>query len=253
MVFALLLLACTAPSPSSLDHDIVWAQAPTDRAVLYLHGSSTDGTTARTRHDEERFLAAGYTMVYPTARGPLWDVEAGQEAAADEAAWLRALRDQLVHDGVAERIYVAGHSLGGSMAWYLACFEGDAFAGFAPSSGTFHQPDAPTACPSGPVALQHVHGLDDPMVPMTGQTEPDTHGARQESVFTAIDLWVAHNHCDGAAHRSVLGPYTCDQYTGCDAPVELCVHEGAHALPDGWEAATVDFFDDVDASMRSAR
>lgn len=258
MVLAL-LLACTpeaSPPPATpgfAEVDILLPAAPSGRALLYLHGSATDGTTARERHDAQRFLDAGYVLVYPSAPHGLWDVESGIDAAQAEAARLRALTDGLIADGVADRFFVAGHSLGGSMAWYLACFEGDAYAGFAPSAGTFHQPEAPTACPSGPVALHHVHGLDDTMVPMTGQSEPDEHGARQESVFTAIDQWVEHNGCDGAAHRTDLAPYTCEQYAGCAAPVELCVHDGGHALPLGWEDATLDFFEALDQPMRSAR
>jgi polyhydroxybutyrate depolymerase len=248
---ASLLFGCAAPRDDTaegllmaemLAYELLRPTNANGKALIFLHGSNGDGERAMSSQQESTFLAMGFTMVYPEARDGMWPVQSGEPTARAAARSLRALRDQLEADDVAHRFAVAGHSLGGSMAWSVACYEGDAFEAFVPSSGTFHEPGAPSECPSQPVPLRHVHGTHDEIVPVTGQPEPDEYGAMQDTVYDSMELWSEHNRCD--RWRSLVRPdETCLVGDGCDAPVELCLYDGGHRLPPSWELDTLGFLE----------
>jgi polyhydroxybutyrate depolymerase len=211
--------------------------APNGRALVYLHGASTDGQTVHLRHREQVFLQAGYTMVYPTAPDGNWRVDEGQ-GARDDAAWVAALADHLRQEGVADELFVGGQSIGGSMTWYVGCFEGDAFAGYLPSGGGFWEP-MPAACPTRPAGLRHLHGLDDKLVPLEGRTLGGD--VAQGSIFEGFERWVQAMECGSPGPTVQTPTYSCDTWDGCD--LQLCLYEGGHGTPDGWEAEAVDWLD----------
>ena len=66
-----------------------------------------------------------------------------------------------------KRLLVSGFSIGGTMAWDLACYRGGDYTAFAPVSGAFWDP-LPERCTT-PVNLLHTHGTADDVVPMGGQ------------------------------------------------------------------------------------
>lgn len=243
----LLALACTSDCASGDacrfdggDYTVLDADVPEGVAFVYLHGASTDGETVRLRHREEVFLEAGITMVYPSAPNGQWQVSRGLEGAEADAAWIAALTDQLRADGVADTFFVGGQSVGGSMSWYVACFEGDAYQGFLPSAGAFWEP-LPTSCPTRSVDLRHSHGLDDGFVPIEGRSLGGD--VAQGSVFEGLDLWREQMGCSDTTVSSVDGPFTCETWDGCEGGLALCRYEGGHGTPKGWEAEAVRWID----------
>jgi len=220
------------------DYYVLDADAPSDKALIYLHGAGTDAEGLPGRHEEEAFLEAGFHMVYPNAPNGFWAVSRGPDAAAEDAAWVADLADELQADGVASEFYVGGHSVGGSMTWYVACYEGDRFRAFAPSSGGFWEPD-PTDCPTGPVTLRHSHGTLDTMVPMEGRELGDD--AAQASIYDGLEMWRDHDGCTDEVQVTEEGPYTCSANT-CDVGgVTLCLYEGKHKTPEVWEPYVADW------------
>ena len=151
--------------------------------------------------------------------------------------------DELQATGVASEFYVAGHSVGGSMSWYTACYQGDRFAAFGPSSGGYWLPE-PTTCPSGPVHLRHSHGRIDTFVPLEGRALRRGDIA-QANIFEGLERWRVHGGCSGEQTVSVEGPYTCEQAVDCVGSVQLCLYEGRHPKPDGWETHLAAWFDAV--------
>jgi len=220
------------------DYYVLEADEPTDRALIYLHGAGTDAEGLPNRHKEEVFLAGGYHMVYPNAPNGFWQVSRGQDAAAEDAAWVASLADQLELDGVATDFYVGGQSVGGSMTWYVACNEADRFVAFAPSSGGFWVPE-PTDCDVGPVKLRHSHGTLDTMVPMEGR---ELNGeAAQGNIYEGLDMWREHDGCSSEVVVTEEGPYTCSADVCDEGGVQLCLYEGKHGTPDNWEPYVVDW------------
>lgn len=244
MLLLLALAACTDCSDGDACRfdggDYTVLDGGSDVAFLYLHGAATDGETVRQRHREEVFVEAGITMVYPTAPTGGWQVSRGLEAAASDAAWVADLAESLRDDGVADTFFVGGQSVGGSMTWYVACFEGDAFQGFLPSAGAFWEP-LPESCPAQQVDLRHSHGTEDTFVPIEGRSLGG--GATQGSVYDALALWQEQLDCASTTTTSTEGPFACETYDGCDGGLALCLYEGGHGTPKGWEAEAVRWID----------
>lgn len=134
-----------------------------------------------------------------------------------------------------KRIYANGMSNGGTMAYRLACELTDTFAAIAAVAGT----DGTQHCsPSKPVAILHIHALDDERVLFNGGSgvKSQTH-ADFVSVPNTIQKWVQLNACNPSPQRvlTVSGAY-CDVYNTCqhNTQVKLCVTEtGGHAWPGG--------------------
>jgi polyhydroxybutyrate depolymerase len=85
----------------------------------------------------------------------------------DDVAFLRQLVAELQRTYVIDpaRIYAAGHSNGGIMAYRLACEAADVFAGIGLQASSLGvEPCDPTE----PVSLVHVHGLADRNHPIDG-------------------------------------------------------------------------------------
>ncbi len=137
-----------------------------------------------------------------------------------------------------ERIYAAGMSNGGMMAYRLACEMAATFKGIAAVAGT----DNTLACtPSGPISILHIHALDDDRVLFNGgagdKFRNESKVADFTSVAASIEKWVKLNKCNPTPQRvrEKPGGY-CEQYSPCAAKVtvQLCVTKtGGHSWPGG--------------------
>jgi len=140
--------------------------------------------------------------------------------------------DRMMADVVArfpvdrDRVMASGMSAGGMLVWYLACYQPDNFAGFAPVSGTFWHA-LPADCRPPPAWLRHIHGTRDPVVPLEGRF---LRGGtiRHGNVFQAVAMFAA------AAH---FGPPRRETQEGLDCTIRdnpegrrlmLCLHDGEH-------------------------
>ncbi|MGE3643437.1 MAG: PHB depolymerase family esterase [Beijerinckiaceae bacterium] len=134
---------------------------------------------------------------------------------------------------------VSGHSVGGSMAWYVACLMGKEFSAYAPVAGAYWRPH-PVECTSGPVNMRHVHGLNDRTVPMAGRVLRNG-TLRQGDVRESFRSLVARDGCPASpASSSRPGRLTCETWTAksCASGREavLCLHQGGHEIEAGWLA-----------------
>jgi polyhydroxybutyrate depolymerase len=120
----------------------------------------------------------GFIVVYPQGIDGTWND--GREASVagkktersegDDVAFLNALSDSLVVQGVADpkRLYLMGLSNGGFMTLRMACEEASRFAAFAPVIASMPL-SAKATCKPGrarPVIL--INGMDDPLVRYDG-------------------------------------------------------------------------------------
>ncbi|HET8842974.1 MAG TPA: hypothetical protein VFN35_16035, partial [Ktedonobacteraceae bacterium] len=86
------------------------------------------------------------------------------------------------------RIYVTGYSIGGSMAYRVACELSTQIAGFATVEGAFYHV-APSCNPQRSVPFLEIHGLADAYAPYGGS------GAKLP-VQQILDLWLGVDKCD---------------------------------------------------------
>ena len=95
------------------------------------------------------------------------------------------------------RVYAAGHSNGGMMAYRLAAEQADRIAAIVSVGGamTLTQPFAP----SRPVAVLHIHSVDDPRALYAGGLGPPFPGTNQRQrhrpVQEALDRWIERDGC----------------------------------------------------------
>jgi polyhydroxybutyrate depolymerase len=171
-----------------------------------------------------------------------WAHVGSPSARRDEIVYLEEVLDDVSrrYDLDPDRLWVSGHSQGGSMAWDAACYAGNSFAAAFPVSGAFWEP-LPAACPGAPLAFRHTHGLADTTVPLEGRP---IGGWRQGDVPTGIELWRQENGCADEPDRLVVdGPSTCQVWDQCGSGDDLwfCLHEGAHKVPGGWLRRNLDW------------
>ena len=170
--------------------------------------------------------------------GKTWSYPGSPRQLRDEFAFVRAvMADVEARFGVTRaRTLVSGFSMGASMAWNVACYEGAGFAGFAPIAGAFWDP-IPESCPSPTPILLHVHGTADRTVPLEGR--PIGESWHQSDVFDSLAMWRRQGDCEAAPTTYEADLLICERST-CSGPdggvIELCLHPGGHSIRTEWVA-----------------
>jgi polyhydroxybutyrate depolymerase len=176
--------------------------------LLVLHGAALTGASTRDMLDlQGPAREAGFAVAYPDAAGPFWNDEAmaarlpGLLSARDDVAFLDALLDRLVAEGIADpaRIHLAGISNGGMMALRYACARAGRIASLALFKAT--QPGAPPCLPARALPVLIVAGTEDPIVRWDGAIVIGNlvEVERRLSVPDGFSFWRAANGCTGLA------------------------------------------------------
>jgi polyhydroxybutyrate depolymerase len=212
--------------------------------VIVLHGGggTAESIAATTRFDAES-ERGGFIVVYPqgnpvTATQPSWND--GRQAGAaegtgaiDDVAFIGRLIDHLSAaarvDG--RRVYVAGVSNGGMLAYRLACQLSERIAAIAAVAATMTYRECR---PAAPVSVLHIHGTADRYVPFLGGVGIQRVASyKNPPVPEVIERWRQLNGCNGAPWVESDGSrgdlVTTTAYSGCRAGVEvkLITVEGA--------------------------
>jgi len=170
--------------------------------VVLLHGYSADGGY------EDLYLGfhaqateAGFIAVVPdgtlnSAGLHYWNADPAwccnfEHSAVDDAAYLLALIAEASTRYAVDpaRVYLAGHSNGGFMAYKMACEHADVIAGVLVIAASTAL-DATHCAPSRPVTVLHVHGTFDTVIPYLGIVY-EFPGAAE-----VVDRWIAHDGCN---------------------------------------------------------
>lgn len=172
--------------------------------LIALHGHG--GTAARMRRTTNFNALAdahGFFTAYPEGaswRNTAWrSWNAGgccgfaRQTNVDDVAFLRALiadaRERYAVDP--QRIFVAGVSNGGMMAYRAACELSADIAGIAVVAGSMQSPRCE---PAHPVAVMIMHGTADRLVPYGGGPGGDAEERRTDPpVASAVEFWTRHN------------------------------------------------------------
>lgn len=242
--------AVTQPQPGSPDPAIERTYSLTvprryDPAVptpllIVLHGQTGSGERTRAYTGFDVLADAETVLIaYPDGVGGSWnDGRPGaDDLLSDDDAFIIdmiARIGRIAHVD-ADRVYVAGISAGGMMAYRLACTQPDLLAGIAVVASTLPVYVA-DACPADAPALPIVlfHGTDDPILPWTGIRETFL------SAEATFAYWTERNGCTGL--RRLTDQPDADpadgtrvvltSATGCSAPVALyAVLFGGHTWP----------------------
>jgi len=163
--------------------------------VLLLHGyRATSLLIDRQFGFSARIESDGFALLVPDGL----DDESGfahwntaRDGAPDDIGYLKGLvREALAAAPIdRSRIYVVGHSNGGSMAYRLGCDAPELFAGIIPVS-VLYRLDPETCVDGPPVNLLHVHGDQD-------QSHPYEGNAEVRSVDATVEFFAERLACPG--------------------------------------------------------
>ncbi|MEM7711593.1 MAG: alpha/beta fold hydrolase [Pseudomonadota bacterium] len=225
-------------------------------ALLFLHGAARSGADVLARRAMvETFRDAGYAVIAPDGlprpdvrdtRGWFFLPEGLRVRLRDDAAFVaEVVADAAARHGVdPDRVALGGYSIGGSMAWWIACREPETAAAYVPVAGAFWEPQpAPTDC-AGPVRMLHTHGWRDRTVPLEGR--PLRGGALyQGDVFASLRTLRVVNGCDArrADEIDTADAFWRRDWTECasGSALSLALHSGGHVVPDEWAAMAVEW------------
>ena len=125
-----------------------------------------------------------------------------------------------------ERIVATGFSAGGMMVWNLICHRSHLFAGFVPISGTFWEPE-PTTCSTPPANVVHIHGDQDPVVPLKGRPIADTH---QGQVPQVLEMYSTYGNYQITENREI-DRLRCENKINNNGKIlNFCLFEGGHSF-----------------------
>ena len=208
--------------------------------AVFFHGYRSSGaeTMAHAKLGEA-LSRAGVLLVAPDGLGGAWRIEGRLPGPRDDIAYVREvladLRGRFPIDD--RRLVATGFSAGGFMVWQIACRAGDLFAAYAPMSGAFLDP-VPETCPTGPVALRHVHGKADAVVPLTGRWIAGGK-VRQSDVEDSMARLREIDGCPVApSDVRRQGELTCRVWSAAACAghreLQLCLHEAGHDFDPAW-------------------
>ncbi len=177
----------------------------------------------------------GFVVVRPNGTGGLRSFNAGDKCCGsanseglDDVDLMRAIALELSTVGCIDsrRVYATGLSNGGAMTHRLGCEAADLFAAIAPVSHPIDF-DPLTKCkPSRPIAVMHLHGSGDFIVPINGSF-------LHQSTHESFAHWVQVNGCSGMPNVSYSqGKSECKTHDNCGGGVQtsLCIIDGPHHL-----------------------
>lgn len=207
--------------------------------VVMLHGGGGSGANAEKYYGwDQQADKAKFIVAYPDGLGPnipAWNVDGGNCCGYPMRQHISDV--QFISDMVADieaqaaidktRIYAAGISNGGIMAYTLAC-ETNIFAAIGPDSAT----QLATCTHPSPTSVIHIHGLKDTTIPFDGSNSQGPGKIDGPPVTEVIDKWRQIDTC-GAPSSTITGVVT-TQISSCadGRAVELMtIADGGHGWP----------------------
>jgi polyhydroxybutyrate depolymerase len=218
--------------------------------VLDLHGY---GRTSSQQREVSRLdsLAEreGFFAAFPRGLGLEWNFQFGAPGNDDVGALRAIVADISNHYSIDPgRVYVTGHSMGGSMAYRLACEAADQFAAATTFAGSVVNGSQAACSPDRPISVLLFRGENDEVVPFEGGQ--NGLGFNIISASDTFQFWREVNQCSGPVERETLGNTSkCDTDKNCsgDTQVSLCSVQGGVPRGHGLYQNT----DNLDLTQRS--
>jgi polyhydroxybutyrate depolymerase len=148
--------------------------------LMVLHPYSGDAlSTAKYSGFLQAAIQRGFNVVVPNAIGHEWhDSPDETPSHSNDIAFLASLAEKLVAEGIADpqRVFIAGISNGGMMAFALAGARPDLFAGIGTISGGMPGHAFASFRSNKPTALVMINGDADDVLPYAGGQVGDPSG-----------------------------------------------------------------------------
>jgi polyhydroxybutyrate depolymerase len=202
----------------------------------------------------------GFLVMYPNGTGPLPNrlltfngggcCGYAREQNVDDVGFTMAALDDLARRIRIDRarIYVTGHSNGAIMAYRLAAERSNEIAAVIGVAGAM---SVDRFAPSRPLAVMHIHSVDDPRALYTGGVGPPFPGTNNrethQPVQKSLDQWIRAAGCGGSStttesRRGKAGTAEASHtatrlvWSGCKGEVEIVhwkITGAGHMWPGG--------------------
>jgi polyhydroxybutyrate depolymerase len=205
--------------------------------VFALHPFGGDAATfANITGFNEKADAKGFFVVYPQGLNGSWNAGSccrpSSQQIFDDAGFIKMLLVKLKSDLAVNdsRVYVAGESNGGMLAYRLACDFPEDFAAIAPVSAT----SVVESCNATiPVSVFAVHGTADEVIPYNNTTRSGS-ALPVPPAVDAISYWAQHDGTVPAPLQQTVGNLTVTTYSGGSNGTEVVLYTlngGRHGWP----------------------
>jgi Poly(3-hydroxybutyrate) depolymerase len=215
--------------------------------VVVMHGALCNaGMIEWTCKMSNQAEKDNFIVAYPEGTGPVyrglltWNAGSccgtASKSKINDIKFLRAMIDEIEQqfDIDKNRIYLAGVSNGGMMAYRAASELSDVVAAIASVEGCML-----TKCTaSQPVSVVAFHGTEDSIIPYNGGTGRwlGFYPVHTTKVSDTIETWVKHNQCSNTIVSEQIDTVTKEEYTGGTNGSAVCLYTlkgGRHAWPGG--------------------
>lgn len=229
----------TVHTPSDMDES---ASYP---LLIFLHGAGGSGRGFMNGiRPHEVTDSAGFITVYPDGMESQWTIGCGdcnfaEALSADDVPFLWTLAEHLAESLPLDlnRIYVAGYSQGGSLAYLYGCTSPHPPAGIAVAGSLIFRRVGEECDPAAPFPVVVTHGTLDPMAYYSGFGDE----APYIPVPETVELFAEAMNCSLQPNRTEI-PDTAGDYTtvtafrfpDCDpggGVLHFRVNEGGHSWP----------------------
>lgn len=214
--------------------------------VIGMHGGGGKGRHfGEAYHFNEKSDEANFIAVYPEgvqSDGPLkartWNAgtccDYAMETNVDDIKFISELIDFLTAEYRVDpkRIYAAGMSNGGMMAYRLACDLSNKIAAVAGVSTTMVM-NIPCS-PNSPIPVLHIQSKVDESVPFNGGI--GVRGNYFPPIDSVLNVWATLNSCLSAPESTSFDQYLFTEWDACSegATIEYYLTEdGGHSWPGG--------------------
>jgi polyhydroxybutyrate depolymerase len=181
---------------------------------------------------------ADFILVFPEGvdSPPSWNAGLGAQGptgSADDVQFTRDMLKYLEKDYCVDvhRVYVTGFSLGGGMAYRIACTLSDQIAAIATVAGAFYH--APGGCqPSRPIPVLEIHGQADQDAPYNGNP-----AMGMAAVQVYLNVWLGHDQCSGSSQvifkQADVTGMEWKQCADNTVVIHYRISDGGHTWPGG--------------------
>jgi polyhydroxybutyrate depolymerase len=197
-----------------------------------LGGSAADA--AASSGYREFSEQAGFIVAWPQGIDDAWNIGpcCTTSRDVDDVGFARALVEQVQTEACIDvkRVYAVGATMGGGMAYHLACNAADVFAAVAPSGFDLLEESEQPCQPVRPVTEISFRGTADAVVPYEGGAQQPPNGLDVTitllGAVSTFERWAELNQCTGSP--SAEDSNGCSTYSDCADGVEvtLCTTQG---------------------------
>lgn len=217
-------------------------------AIVFSHGYRGSAAGLMRNKGLRRTVSdMGLALIALKSKGDDWVLPNAPRHMDSDGAEEFTYVDAVIADASArfeidtDKMMASGFSAGGMMTWNLACARSDTFAGFAPISGTFWM-EPPASCDQAVANVIHIHGDNDPTVPLNGRAIGPTH---QGKVSDALGMYAAHG-AFSEPEPSETDMFRCENRTNAEGNLlNFCLFEGGHSFRSAYLKYAWDILEDA--------